>query len=96
LKHFIDVFELDPFLVQAAAEASETPTTSSRINYRKLVSRLPREESDAFLADLADGKPGVVAALRKRLLAFLPEQKWTRIKTPHTLRQLLQRAEELA
>ena len=96
LKHFIDVFELDPFLVQAAAEASETPTTSPQINYHKLVTRLPREEGDAFLTDLVDGKPGVAAALRKRLLAFLPEQKQTQTKTPRTLHQLLQRAEELA
>lgn len=96
LKLFIDVFELDPFLVQAAAEASETPTTSPWINYRQLVTHLPREESDAFLADLAEGKPGVAAALRKRLLAFLPKQKRTRTKTPRTLHQLLLRAEEHA
>jgi hypothetical protein len=45
LKYFVDVFELDPFLVQAAAEASEPLTASPRINYRQLVTRLPREES---------------------------------------------------
>ena len=96
LKHFIDVFELDPFLVKTAAEASETPITSPRINYRQLVARMPREESDAFLVDLADGKPGVAPALRKRLLAFIPEQKRARTKTPRTLHKLLQRVEELA
>jgi hypothetical protein len=95
LKHFIDVFELDPFLVQAAAEASDTMTASPLTNYRQLVARLPREESDAFLADLAEGKPGVAAALRKRLLAYLPEQKRTRRQNPRTLQQLLQRAEVL-
>jgi hypothetical protein len=96
LEHFIEVFELDPFLVQAAAEASETLTISARMNYRKLVALLPREESDAFLVDLANGKPGVAAAVRKRLLAFLPEQKETQTKTPRNIRQLLQRAEEIA
>ena len=96
LKHFIDIFELDPFLIQAAAEASESPSPSPRINYRKLVARLPCEESDAFLVDLADGKPGVAVALRKRLLTFLPEQKQTRTITPRTLHQLLQRAEVVA
>ena len=96
LKHFMDVFELDPFLVQAAAEASETTTASPRINYRQLVACLPREESDAFLADLAGKKPGVAAALRKRLLAFLPIQKRTRTEISRTLQQLLLRAEEIA
>jgi len=95
LKHFIDVFELDPSLVQAAAEASDTPIQSPMTNYRELVARLPREESDAFLADLAAGKQGVAPALRKRLLAFLPKQNRLRRKNPRTLRQLLQRAQEL-
>ncbi len=96
LKHFVDVFELDPFLIQAAAETSETPTSAKRMNYSKLVARLPREESNAFLAALAEGKPGVALALRKRLLAFSPEQKPTQTKITRTLRQLLQRAQELA
>jgi hypothetical protein len=95
LKHFVDVFELDPFLVEAAAEASESPTASARINYHELVPRLSREESEAFLVDLAKGMSGVAPALRKRLSAFLPEQKRTRKKFPRTLQQLLQRAEEL-
>jgi hypothetical protein len=95
LQHFADVFELDPFLVQAAAEASDSPNASARINYRELVPRMSREESDAFLADMAERKAGVAPALRKRLLAFLPEQKRARTKKPRTLQQLLQRAEEL-
>lgn len=95
LKHFIDVFELDAFLVQAAAEASETLTASPRINYRQLVARLPREESQVFLADLAEGKPGVAPALRKRLLAYLPEQKSSPRQNPRSLQQLLERAKEL-
>jgi hypothetical protein len=95
LKHFIDIFELDPFLVLAAAEASENLTTSPRVNYRQLVARLPREESDAFLADLAGGRPGVAPALRKRLLAYLPEQKSSRRQNPRTLQQLLDRAKAL-
>lgn len=95
LKHFIDVFELDPFLVQAAAEASENLTASPNINYRQLVAHLSREEGQAFLADLAEGKPGVAPALRKRLLAFLPDQRSTRRQSPRTIQQLLQRAKEL-
>jgi hypothetical protein len=96
LKHFVDVFELDPFLVQAAAETSETATSATRMNYSKLVTCLPREESNAFLVALAEGKPGVASALRKRLLAFSPKQPRTQTKNPRTLRQLLQRAQDLA
>jgi hypothetical protein len=95
LKHFIDIFELDPFLVQAAAEVSETLTKSPSLNYRQLVARLPAEESEGFLADLAEGKPGVASALRKRLLAYLPEQKSPPRQNRRTLQQLLERGEEL-
>ncbi len=96
LKHFVDVFDLDPFLVQAAAQTSETPTSPTRMNYIKLVTNLPREESNAFLAALAEGKPGVAPALRKRLLDFSPKQTRARTKDPRTLHQLLHRAQELA
>jgi hypothetical protein len=82
LEHFMDVFELDPFLVQAAAEASATPIVSPQTNYRELATRLPREESDAFLAALAEGKPGVAPALRKRLLACLPQPETCADRSP--------------
>lgn len=95
LEHFVDIFDLDPFLVQAAAEASATLTVSPQTDYRELVARLPREESDAFLAALAEGKPGVAPALRKRLLASLPQKKRAQTEVPRTFRQLLQRALEL-
>lgn len=96
LKHFVNVFDLDPFLVQAAAEKSKSQASPTPMNYSKLVIRLPREESNAFLAALAEGKPGVAPALRMRLLAFSPKQTPTRTEDPRTPRQLEQRAQELA
>jgi hypothetical protein len=95
LMHFVEVFEIDSFQVQAAAEVSAPLSMSPQLNYRRLVACLPRDESDAFLAALAEGKPGVASALRKRLSAFLPNQKNTRPEIPRTLRQLFQRAQEL-
>jgi hypothetical protein len=95
LKHFIDIFELDLFLVQAAAETSETLTTPPDLNYRQLVARLPAEEKEGFLANLAEGKPGVASALRKRLLAYLPKKKSTRRQNPRTFLQLLEHGKEL-
>ncbi|GMQ78333.1 MAG: hypothetical protein BMS9Abin02_0836 [Anaerolineae bacterium] len=96
LKHFVNIFDLDPFLVKAAAEKSMSQASLTPMNYSKLVARLPREESNAFLAALAEGKPGVAPALRKRLLAFSPKQTPARTEDPRTTRQLEQRAEELA
>jgi hypothetical protein len=94
LQNFFQVFEIDPFLVQAAAEASSDLKKDLAIDYRELVGRLPRVECDDFLARLAEGDPGVRLALRKRLGAFLPQER-TQPAGHRTIQQLLQRAEQL-
>jgi len=94
LQNFVQVFEIDPFLVQAAAEASPDPKKALAIDYRDLVARLPRTECDDILARLAQGDPGVGLALRKRLGGFLPQERPPAEKL-RSLHQLLQRAEQL-
>ncbi len=80
--------------VQAAAEASPDTKKALAIDYRDLVARLPRAESDDILARLAQGDPGVGLALRKRLGGFLPQERPPAAK-PRSLQQLLQRADRL-
>jgi hypothetical protein len=94
LQNFVQVFEIDPFLVQAAAEASPDLKKALSVDYRELIGRLPRAECDDFLARLAEGDPGVGLALRKRLGAFLPQER-PQPAERRTIQQLLQRAEEL-
>jgi hypothetical protein len=94
LQNFVQVFEIDPFLVQAAAEASQYPKQALTVDYRELISRLPRAEGDDFLARLAEGDSSVGLALRKRLGAFLPQERLSQARR-RTLQQLLQRAQEL-
>jgi hypothetical protein len=94
LQNFVQIFEIDPFLVQAAAEASPDPKKALAVNYGDLVTRLPRGECDDFLTCLAEGDPGVGLALRKRLSAFLPQERLQHIK-PRTIQQLIYRSEQL-
>jgi len=94
LQNFVQVFEIDPFLVQAAAEASPEPKKALAMDYRELIGRLPRAECDDLLARLAEGDPGVGLALRKRLGAFQPQER-PHSARPRTIQQLLQRAEQL-
>jgi hypothetical protein len=94
LQNFVQVFEIDPFLVQAAAEASSDLKKDLTIDYRELVGRLPRAECDNFLARLAEDDPGVRLALRKRLGEFLPQER-TQPARRRTIQQLLQRARQL-
>jgi hypothetical protein len=94
LQNFVQVFEIDPFLVQAAAEASPDLKEALAVDYRDLIVRLPRSECDDFLARLAEGDPGVGLALRKRLGAFLPRES-PKPTERRTIQQLIRRAEEL-
>jgi hypothetical protein len=94
LQNFVQIFEIDPFLVQAAAEESPDPKKALTVDYHELIGRLPREECDDFLARLAEGDPGVGLALRKRLSAFLPQER-PQPAGRRTIQQLLQRAKQL-
>ena len=94
LQNFVQVFEIDPFPVQAAAEASPDLEQPLAVDYRELIGRLPQGERDGFLIRLAEGDPGVGLALRKRLGAFLP-QECPQAARPPTIQQLFQRAKQL-
>jgi hypothetical protein len=94
LQSFIQVFEIDPYLVLAAAETSPDPKKALAVDYRELLSRLSRSECDDFLTRVAESDPGVGLALRKRLGAFLPKER-TLPARARTVQQLLRRAEQL-
>ena len=94
LQNFVQIFEIDPFLIEAAAEASPDPKAAPEVDYRELVARLPRPECDEFLARLAQGDPGVRLELRKRLGMFLPQER-PAAANPRSFQELLERAEQL-
>lgn len=70
LNAFMDFFEIDPFLVAAAAELSTSLSPAQQADFAPLISRLTRPECDEFLLKIVNAEPGAVAALRKRLLSF--------------------------
>ncbi|MGE5222046.1 MAG: hypothetical protein ACM3PY_06395 [Omnitrophica WOR_2 bacterium] len=94
LQSFVQVFEIDPFLVQAAAEASPDPKKALAMDYRDLVSGLSRSECNDFLTLLAEGDPSTRLSLRKRLGEMLPKERH-QPANPRTIQLLLKRAGEL-
>jgi hypothetical protein len=94
LRNFVQVFEIDPYLVQAATEASPDLKKVMTVDYRELIGRLPRSGCDDFLVRLAESDPGVGLALRKRLGAFQPQERPQPARR-RTIQQLLQYAEQL-
>jgi hypothetical protein len=93
LSRFIDVFDLDPILVKAAAEASPKILSSQEHDYGVLVSKLSRNDCDDFLTRLANGETGVDHALRKKLMSFI-RQKPTKQKEHRSIGELLRKQEE--
>jgi len=67
LAEFVRFFQLDPFLVQAAAQASEALRPAPAPALDALIARLPRTECDAFLRRLAAGEPLLALKLNRRL-----------------------------
>lgn len=79
LQTFIECFELDEYLVAAAAEASGSPDTISEAQLRQAIDRLSPQAQAAWLLRLAQGKePQLSTAFRRDLLKLLdrpqPEQ----------------------
>ncbi len=67
LAEFVRFFQLDPFLVQAAAQASEPLRPAPMPALDVLIARLPRVECDAFLRRLVEGEPMLAVKLKRRL-----------------------------
>jgi hypothetical protein len=96
LHNFMNIFNIDPFLVRAAAEASEDLRPQLEIDYRGLIANLSRAECEDFLARLAQNDPGAGIALRNRLIAFLPPgQQPLQTTGQRSLGALVRRAAQL-
>jgi hypothetical protein len=79
LEAFLELFEVDPFLLEVASQASAgisatpdrpgalAPFGMSEDDMRRALEALPRYESDAFLLRVAGGEPLVDVALLRRL-----------------------------
>lgn len=95
LHNIVRVFDIDPFLVQAAAEASPDLRNPLAVDYRILIAQLTRSECDDFLTRLAEGDANVGMVVRKRLSEFIPEDQPLTAADKRTLGDLLKRAGQL-
>jgi hypothetical protein len=94
LQNFVDAFGVNAFLVQAAAESSPDLRETPVADYPAAIAQLPRQECNEYLARLAEGDPGVRAALRKRLKAFFPHAD-ARKAEARSLQDLVDRSRQL-
>ncbi len=94
LGRFVNVFEVDPLLVEAGAETSPDPEAAPEADYGALISCLSREECEDFLIRMAKGETGVALALRKRLMTFV-QKTLPPAPRRRTIQQLFERARQL-
>jgi len=94
LRTFVDAFEIDPFLISAAAEHSHHLVPLKKTAFDSAISKLSRQEADEFLLKIANAEPGAVATLRKKLRSFEQPSKKAQSE-PRTIGELFKRAKEL-
>jgi hypothetical protein len=70
LRSFVELFALDPDLVDIAAERSGTPPSVSEQDLRRGLAALSPQEKDEFLLRLARGEPLLSVTLNRRLAAL--------------------------
>lgn len=96
-KALMQFFDIDPHLVQAAAEASDSLVTIPVHILADALPRLSRKESDAFLLRVLQNEPQVSRDLRKRLIELVGLQKSSaspRSRTPSELAETARRYAE--
>jgi hypothetical protein len=71
LRTFMELFELDEYLVAAAAEASGSPEDVSEAELRKAIRHLSPEVREAWLLRLAQGEPQLTASFNRELFRLL-------------------------
>jgi hypothetical protein len=90
LASFVELFDLDEYLLQAAAEASPQRQPVPAIPPEEAIARLSPAERDAFLVRLARGETHLSLALNRRLqelagasgpAASVPLRTWGELRT---------------
>lgn len=95
LQYFVRVFNVNQFLLSAAAEQSTTLIKTPEIDYNHLVLLLNETERNNFLVDFAEGKPGTAQSLRNRLSTFIPSKKTAYGDNRRSIHQLETRATQI-
>jgi len=77
LQAFIELFEVDDYLVAVAAQASRSPAEISEAELRQAIGQLSRERCDDWLVRLAQGTPYLGLAFKRALLQLIdrPDQE---------------------
>jgi hypothetical protein len=92
LQAFVELYEIDPHLITAAATASTTLKTVTETELLEAIRQLPRSECDRFLLRVLHREPNVAIAVEQRLRKLRPNTNST-TAPQRTIEELLATAE---
>jgi len=95
LQAFAEFFEIDPHLISAAAETSKKAESRPEIDPGFAISKLTREETNAYLLQIARGEPGAVLSLKKRLAELSGGKSLSQSRSTRTAGELFRLAEKI-
>ncbi len=96
LEEFARFFDLDPFIVRAAAETSEPIRPNPAIDLDAVIAGLSRQECEGFVRRLADDEPLLSVKLHRRLAELAATRASPQESKPRrTWLELQERAETL-
>lgn len=87
LQQFIQLFQINPFLVQAAAEASPPRNKTAEPAWESLIAKLPPAEQQKWLLRLAKGETNLTTLFRRHLAP--PQAMAVASSSKRTSQQLL-------
>jgi hypothetical protein len=96
LQNLIEFFDINPYLVAAAASASRQKAgTAPEINLEAAIAKLSRAEADRHLLQLARGEPGALLALKRRLMELSGRKASPGSRSTRTVAELVEQADQL-
>lgn len=95
LQAFAEFFEIDPHLITSAAEASQKTESNPEVDLESAIAKLTRKESNAHLLQIAQGEPGAVLSLKKKLIEISGQRSPARSQSTRTVGELFERAEKI-
>ena len=95
LQAFAEFFEIAPHLISAAAEASKKVEANTEGDFESAISKLTREEADAYLLKISRGDPGAALSLRKRLAESSCEKPSGQTQSTRAVGELFERAKKI-
>jgi len=93
LRNFVELFDVDEYLLQVAAKSSAAREVVSDDILRQAIAKLSREECNEFLLRLAQGEPRLSVEINRRLRELIGTSE-PQTQQPRTIRQLLEVAEQ--